>query len=276
MLHIVTVATGDGGYLRWLKQSCARNNCELVILGYGSTWTGFKMKYDLVLEYLETIPEDDLVCFVDGYDVVVSRDIRELQEEYERLSPERKILVCHDRTNKEILMIPPFRRVANRYFMAHKDTPLNSGTYMGPSEKVKEYILETQKIMDEFNTTDDQKAMNIYYSRHEDLLDVDFNHEVFLVSYGDQDVTDENGNFSVGGAFFVHMPGKTEMGTLIRQLGYEISDEDNLKIDFANKIRCIPLVEKYSNDRGLLTNLSELADEVGKMCVESLPFKIQS
>ena len=34
-IHIVTVATSEEGYMKWLKQSCKRYGTDLIVLGFG-------------------------------------------------------------------------------------------------------------------------------------------------------------------------------------------------------------------------------------------------
>ena len=74
-LHIVTVATDSQYYFPYLVESCKRNGKELEVLGMGEVWQGFNWKYVKMMEYLKTLPTDDIVCFVDGYDVVCCRNL---------------------------------------------------------------------------------------------------------------------------------------------------------------------------------------------------------
>ena len=77
-LHIVTFATESKYYFPYLQESCRRNGKELEVLGYGEKWEGFNWRYIKMIEYLKGLPEDDIVCFVDGYDVICTRNLHEL------------------------------------------------------------------------------------------------------------------------------------------------------------------------------------------------------
>lgn len=68
-IHIITIATKPGGYLKWLEQSCKRNGTNLIILGMGTEWKGYITKCILVKEFLEKIPQDDIVCVIDAYEI---------------------------------------------------------------------------------------------------------------------------------------------------------------------------------------------------------------
>ena len=78
-LHIVTVATHSKFYFPYLIESCKRNGSELVILGYGEKWKGFTWRFKLVIEYLKKLNKNDIVCFIDGYDVISSRNFKDLK-----------------------------------------------------------------------------------------------------------------------------------------------------------------------------------------------------
>ena len=74
-MHIVTVANKNDGYLNYLIESCKRNGGELEVLGWNQEWKGFMWKISLMIEYLNGLDDDDIVCFVDGYDVIILQPI---------------------------------------------------------------------------------------------------------------------------------------------------------------------------------------------------------
>jgi hypothetical protein len=69
-IHIVTVATESKYYFPYLVESCKKHGLNLEVLGFGEKWTGFNMRFRLMTDYLKQLPENDIVCFVDGYDVL--------------------------------------------------------------------------------------------------------------------------------------------------------------------------------------------------------------
>ena len=74
-LHIITVATDPKYYFPYLVDSCKKNGKELEVLGMGEKWEGFNWKFKKMIDYLNTLPRDDIVCFVDGYDVLCTRNL---------------------------------------------------------------------------------------------------------------------------------------------------------------------------------------------------------
>ena len=75
MLHIVSVATESRYYLPYLQDTCRKFGSDLIVLGYGEKWTGYVFKFEKIIEFLRTIDPWDIVCFVDGYDVICTRDL---------------------------------------------------------------------------------------------------------------------------------------------------------------------------------------------------------
>ena len=93
-MKLVTVATHEDGYFKWLLESVKRFNCEkdFVVLGYGEEWQGFTWRFLKMLEYLKTLNEDEVVCFCDGYDVIAIRDLKELEESFKSFKKIKKSL----------------------------------------------------------------------------------------------------------------------------------------------------------------------------------------
>ena len=48
-MKLITVATHNDGYFKWLKESCKRYNYDLVILGYNEKWKGFNWRLELMI-----------------------------------------------------------------------------------------------------------------------------------------------------------------------------------------------------------------------------------
>ena len=59
---------------------------ELVVLGMGMKWKGLIMKYDLMIKYLKTLNDDDIVCFIDAYDVLPTKNIVKLEKKFVKFS----------------------------------------------------------------------------------------------------------------------------------------------------------------------------------------------
>ena len=78
-LHIVTVATESKYYFPYLVESCRKYGKELEVLGYGEKWKGFNWRFKLMIEYLKNLNPSHIVCFIDGYDVICTRNLYEFK-----------------------------------------------------------------------------------------------------------------------------------------------------------------------------------------------------
>ena len=219
-MHIVTVATHSQYYFPYLVESCKQNGSELVVLGFGEKWLGFNWKYTKMMEYLSTLPKEDVVCFVDGYDVICTRNLDELESEFYRIKQKTKckMIVGHDKRIS-------FNKIAVAFFGQCKSKDLNSGTYIACAGDMKHII---QKIYDLNPTTnaDDQIAMTTYCQQSNDLY-IDEKNELFLtilhsLSDLNQHVTYEKGvlTYQNQHPFFIHAPGCGHLDTIIETLGY--------------------------------------------------------
>jgi predicted phosphohydrolase len=103
-MHIITVATNNEFYFPYLKESCLKNGKELTVLGFGEKWQGFNWKFAKMIEHLKKLKSKDIVCFVDGYDVICTRNLNELQNKFIKIKNETgcKIIVGYD--NKSTAM----------------------------------------------------------------------------------------------------------------------------------------------------------------------------
>ena len=96
--HIVSVVTKSKFYFPYLQKSCIKNNIALEVIGFGQQWMGFAWRYTLMLEYLRKLQLYDIVCFIDGYDVISVRNLLELKNEFLKIKFREncKIIVGHN------------------------------------------------------------------------------------------------------------------------------------------------------------------------------------
>ena len=66
---VLTYATHSQGYFEALRESCRRFGYDLRILGLGEKWRGYGRKFTAVIEELSSLAPDQLVMFVDAFDV---------------------------------------------------------------------------------------------------------------------------------------------------------------------------------------------------------------
>jgi len=245
-LKIVTVATKSNYYLPYLKESVERNNSELIILGYGQEWTGFNLKYSLIIDYLKTLNGKDIVCFIDGYDVICCRNLKDLSSNFLKIKEKYgcKIVVGEDKMDMGNGMNQLARNFIYLFFGGMcKKRYLNSGTYIGYVEDILNIINNIYSLTNS-NTSDDQIQMKKYCRLHPNDFYIDINSEIFLTMnkpYNDIDhlVKIENNHLYYNGKepYFIHAPAGTFLDNILTKLGYSVDTNirENIKNDFYKK-----------------------------------------
>ena len=231
-LHIVTVATHSKHYLPYLIQSCEKyGGVKLDIVGLGEKWLGYNWKLVKTLEYLRTLPMDDIACFVDGYDVICTRNLHELLPVFTKLKREHncKIIVARD--------IMPFYNYVLPYFIfgTCKSYFINSGTYIGVVKDLLEVIQNVYNVNPD-NNINDQIVMTQYCAMNPDIFYIDIKNELFLTIihgiYTDMstyvDFEGENIVYHGSRPFFFHANGNGVLDNVIRRLGMNL-DHDRIK-----------------------------------------------
>lgn len=86
--HLVTVVTHADEYLPALEDSCKQFGHTLIKLGWGQKWSSFCMKLTLTRDYiLQNCEPEDVLCFIDAYDVLVLSSPEEFLDAYKVYSP---------------------------------------------------------------------------------------------------------------------------------------------------------------------------------------------
>lgn len=155
-MKVVCVATGISGYYKNLQESCKRYNFDLITLGFNMKWGGFTMKFDLMKNYLNQLNEDEIVMFVDAYDVFMNDFSRKVISRFESFN--KKILFSSEFTNPNYSNLFLLENIA---FDKCKSTIINSGCYMG----YVSYLKKLFNLLCERNDCsnyklDDQKLLN--------------------------------------------------------------------------------------------------------------------
>ena len=142
-MKVVTYATHSEGSFEELIHN--KFGVEVVVLGMGTTWKGFMDKIHGVLGYLQTIPDDELVVFVDGFDAYILKPLDGLEDTFQSMD-------C------DILL----STVNNNYFFKRlfgdckNGQGSNSGLYMGRCFHLKNFLYSVSKQ----TSSDDQRNFN--------------------------------------------------------------------------------------------------------------------
>jgi len=140
-LKVVTVAT-DLQKAHQLLNSSKSNNIEVKVLGAGVDWTGGDvkkgpgggMKINLLREELENYRDNDVVMFVDGYDVIINDTANTILDRY--LSFHCKVLFAAEK------VCWPDRSLESKFPKPANGYPyLNSGCFIGVVSELKKMLL---------------------------------------------------------------------------------------------------------------------------------------
>ena len=231
-LHVITVVTHDELYLKYLKESCIKHGLPLEILGWNKKWEGFNWKIFQVLNYLKNINPNDIVCYVDGYDVICTRKLEELKTqfiEFKKNNPQVKIIVGGNRLTRNILNISYYEL----YFESIDNCEINSGTYIGYATELYEVLTQIY-TQDPVYDADDQVLFINYYKKltSEKDMYIDVNSNFFcLITKPLQNIdkyitinTNKNDTYDIiynnSKPFFIHGNANTFLDNVIKKLGY--------------------------------------------------------
>jgi hypothetical protein len=234
-LHLVTVATHKDGYFDYLVESCKKNGKELKVLGYGEKWKGFNWRFTLILDYLKSLNKDDIVCVIDGYDVLCTRNLKELSDEFIRLKKKHncKIIIGEDKLLVDKYSIRQnFNNILVKYiiFGTCNTKSLNAGTYIGYVYDLLVILQNIYNLMP-YNIADDQILFTKYCKLHNSDIHIDINNELFLTidtPHEQSDkyviVRDNKLLYNNNNPFFIHGPGETYLDNVIIKLGYNYNE----------------------------------------------------
>jgi hypothetical protein len=239
-VHIVTAANKSGGYYEILKESCIRNGCKLTTLGFGEKWTGFMFKYKQLQKFLKSVNSDDIVAFIDGFDVVMNEHIDIFIQKYKKFNKSIVLSVIYNSDTLKFIEKRMFGTVkynGSDYFIC-------SGLYAGRVSDLI-YMFDLMNIESDKNN-DDQLLLTKFIINNPEFVNekiaLDTQMELFTnathptcidlilkksdtltISCNDGYILNNLGNRSV----FIHGSGKADLKPYLKQIGYtNIPDAD--------------------------------------------------
>jgi len=165
-VYVVTVAThNEGNFMNMINN---KYGIKIRILGWGKKFTGFKMKLELVNGFLKNLDDNDILLFLDGFDVWINGNLNDI------------VRMLKKKNKKVIFSKHVTCRFTNDYLQkkvfntCRDDIILNSGLYMGYVKYIK--IMLKRALMEKGD--DDQRIINslcnelsfIRIDRDEDLF----------------------------------------------------------------------------------------------------------
>lgn len=143
-IKVVTVATHNERFFDSFIYSCKKYNTEPVILGWGDKYTGHLMKDDLLLEYLETNKENNIILFVDAFDCLLVRNINILKKKFKKTS--HRILISMERNIKNCSNLGfIYSNFQNLFFGSIDSNIINTGMIIGYRDDLVKALNEIKK-----------------------------------------------------------------------------------------------------------------------------------
>jgi len=193
-MKIIIYATHSYGTFETLKQ-----HPDIVILGFGTKWKGFIQKAIVIQEYLNTLPDNELVVIIDGFDSYIKKT-HGLREEFENM--DCMVLVSLNKSSlPKILDVYTSKRV---FINCKNNYIANSGLCMGYVQYLK---IMWSKITNG-PSNDDQRNLNLACN---DLpfMKIDLQNKIFQNCANMGEVNRSN-------AYFCQRPGTMTITRLLR------------------------------------------------------------
>jgi len=260
-LYIITVATDPVCYFPYLKESIERNGGELIVLGFGEKWKGFGWKFSLVLEQLKKLNDYDIVCFVDGYDVICTRNLETIKNDFIKIRNREKckLIVGHDKVIVDTILQKIIKRYTSVYYGKCNNLSVNSGTYIGYVKDVSSILKNIHELKNS-NIEDDQILLTDYCNKNKNDIYIDFNSELFLTIINGFEELDRYVKFSDDkiiykdtNPYFFHAAGEGYLDNIIIRLGYDMKDKVNKDIKKKMYKKVIKGIKDFFNrNRGFI------------------------
>lgn len=211
---VLSVATHEERMFKIFKESCARNNVELRVLGFGQKWKGFAWRWELILEALEGVDDKEIVLVTDAFDTLILQTEKEITSRF--LEFQTEIVFGAHRVSKNIFV----KYYCMKTFGCNTDVCLNGGTYIGYAGAIKNLIQDL-----EFEpSSDDQRVINLYHNRVK-ALDYDIDHKLFyFATHFDPARIDDGG---VPDSCLISFPGRVVLYKSIQNMGYRYEPGDH-------------------------------------------------
>jgi len=130
MLKVFTVATHSERYFPILIHSAKKYNYDIHVLGWQEEWKGLNMKFKLMRNALQSLKNNDIVMFVDGFDTFFIRDSKHIIKTF--LELETPILMSGEKMPSSFLLKYAYNKLFSKNKIKNEGYCfINTGMYMG-------------------------------------------------------------------------------------------------------------------------------------------------
>lgn len=157
-LHFYTYSTSpEKAY--YLFETAKFHGITIENLSPGTAWNGLKDKCIAMIAKVNSLPDDDIICFLDAYDVIVNADAETILKTFKEAK-------CEILFGAETNLCP---ESLNEYPYPESPTIfryMNTGVYVGYVRAIRK-MLQWGKF-----TSNDQEYMNLYFLKNNNGKDV--------------------------------------------------------------------------------------------------------
>ena len=193
--EIITVATHNEGMFNKLINN--KYNAKIKILGWKQKWTGLKMKFELIYNYIKNKNDNNIIIFLDGFDSLINNNPNEAIKIFKNNN--YKLVLSKNIDNQ-------FNGYEKKVFNTCKnDLIANVGMYMGYIKYLK--IVLKEAIQDKCR--DDQRIFNNLCHKY-NFIQIDEQEKIF------KNTNLNKNNLENEKAIFVSFPGSPNMKRIYR------------------------------------------------------------
>jgi hypothetical protein len=235
MPTVIAYGTNKQAYFDLFITSCRRHGISPVMLGWGKPWIGFGHKTTETRDYLQSLPDHELVISVDPFDVVFLCGLDEIEAKFRQGGAR---FICG-----ALRLGPLLRRVYQREFnregvrVPHNPTGydyLNSGTWISTAGYARRLIDRLECEFSMKPTDMDQEILTGIYARDRSVVDIDWRCEIFhnllfknfitrSPDLGDLEFGDGRASNTATGSrpCILHASGNARMEVIATKLGFD-------------------------------------------------------
>ena len=172
---LLTYITHNSGYFDALKVSSKNKEFHLKILGWGENWEGFIQRTKAILEYLKTVDKNEIICCVDGFDVIMLGTYNEVLNKFKAFNTD-KVIFSTSRDNYFLNII--YGKV-NPNDAEKEYNRLCAGCFIGYAHKIIELFENICEITKLKNEDDDQYYLTKCYGVCSGCIVLDSENKLF-------------------------------------------------------------------------------------------------
>ena len=149
-MKVVTYVTRVQGKFEELVNN--EHGVHVEVLGMGNKWNGYMDKIRGVYEYIENLPDEEIVVYLDGFDTLIKKPLDGLEEKFKKLNC--GVLISRDIDHGDSGIRKKF--TSDFFGTCHNGITASAGMFMGYVSYLKVFLRAT---LDQ-DTDDDQQAFN--------------------------------------------------------------------------------------------------------------------